>query len=99
MHMHLWVNSTNAFVNTVRLVVKTANVSVLPTIVVTATFSSATLSPERFAAGKLKNLFIITDGQVAITVKEVHVVNYRPTDKASTTFFGNNNDGSFSNGR
>ena len=83
-------NSTNAFVNTV--IGSTANVSVLPTIVVTATFSSATLSPESFAAGKL-NLFIITDGQ-SNNRKEVHVVNYRPTDKASTTFFGNNNDGS-----
>lgn len=74
-------NSTNAFVNTV--IGSTANVSVLPTIVVTATFSSATLSPESFAAGKL-NLFIITDGQ-SNNRKEVHVVNYRPTDKASTT--------------
>lgn len=83
-------NSTNAFVNT--MPGSTANVSVLPTIVVTATFSSATLSPESFAAGKL-NLFIITDGQ-SNNRKEVHVVNYRPTDKASTTFFGNNNDGS-----
>ncbi|MEA4885252.1 MAG: LruC domain-containing protein, partial [Bacteroides graminisolvens] len=83
-------NSTNAFVNT--MPGSTANVSVLPTIVVTATFSSATLSPESLTAGKL-NLFIITDGQ-SNNRKEVHVVNYRPTDKASTTFFGNNNDGS-----
>ena len=83
-------NSTNAFVNT--MPGSTANVSALPSIIVMATFSNATLSSESFAAGKL-NAFIITDGQSS-NRKEIHVVNYRPTDKASTTFFGNNNDGS-----
>lgn len=78
-----------AFVNTVKG--SSSNKSNSP-ITISLLFSTPTLTAEDFGNDKL-NFFIITDG-LSSRRKEVHVVNYPPTDKASTAYFGNNNDDS-----
>jgi LruC domain-containing protein len=84
-------SSTYTFVNTVKG--SSNNVSDTPSINVTIKFdSSNALTAADFVNSKL-NFFIITDGR-SDSRKEIHVAGYKPTDKANTAYFGNNNDAS-----
>lgn len=83
-------SSTYTFVNTV--VGSSNNVKDTPSINVSIKFDNTTLTAADFANSKL-NFFIITDGR-SDSRKEIHVAGYKPTDKANTTYFGSNNDGS-----
>ncbi|WP_071146404.1 LruC domain-containing protein [Bacteroides ihuae] len=83
-------SSTYTFVNTVDG--SSNNVNDTPSINVSIKFDNTTLTAADFANSKL-NFFIITDGR-SDSRKEIHVAGYKPTDKANTTYFGNNNDGS-----
>lgn len=55
-------------------------------------FNNPTLEADAFNVTKL-NVFIIVDGN-RNNRKEIHVVNYPPTNLANTELFGGNNDGS-----
>lgn len=63
----------------------------------TVKFNNPTLSADEFNVKKL-NIFIIVDGN-RNNRKEIHVVNYPPTNLANTELFGGNNDGSSIGGK
>ncbi|WP_321331143.1 LruC domain-containing protein [uncultured Bacteroides sp.] len=83
-------SSTYTFVNTVEG--SANNVKKTPSINIDIKFGNTNLTAADFVNSKL-NFFIITD-QRSDSRKEIHIAGYKPTDKANTQYFGNNNDNS-----